>query len=199
MRRRKFVIGAGALFAGTAAATGTGAFSEVTTGDRSVNVAVAEDSNAFLGLDTSYDRLENSEYATENNGQLQLNFNADAGAPGGGFNNGGNADGLNPGSEYYFDGVFAIEANNEFNNYGNVIRVTIEENLDNPENIRFYWTVGDAGGRETDLANGSVGLSAGTYGSIGVYINVPEDESVDAEWETGSIKVKAVDVSPNDG
>jgi hypothetical protein len=198
VKRRKFLIGLGSLAAGTAAATGTGAFSQATVSGRNVNVAIAEDSEAFLGLDTTYEGLENSEYASETeDGELVLNFNGDTGLPNGGFLNAG-ADGLNPNAEYYFDDVFAIEAANEFNDYGNVIGVSINENLDNPGNIKFYWKVGNAGGRDTDLANGSVGLSAGTYATVGVKITTP-DTMPDSEWETGSIEFVATDDDPADG
>ena len=50
MERRKFVIGAGALATGSAAALGTGAFSSVEA-DRDFTVKVAEDANAYLGLE----------------------------------------------------------------------------------------------------------------------------------------------------
>ena len=50
MERRKFVIGAGALATGSAAALGTGAFSSVEA-DRDVTVEVAGDAEAYLGLE----------------------------------------------------------------------------------------------------------------------------------------------------
>ncbi|WP_096393780.1 DUF1102 domain-containing protein [Halorubrum trapanicum] len=193
MERRKFVVGLGALATGTAAATGTGAFSQATVSGRSVSVAIADDSEGFVGLDTSYEGLQNSQYASETeDGELQLQFNSEANQPGGGFLNDG-AEGLTQNSEYYFDGVFAIEHAGQFDEYGNVAGISIDDSgLDNPDSIRFYWEVGDAGGRDTDLSEGNVGISAGTYASIGVYIETP-DEMPDnpAEWETGSITIIA--------
>lgn len=50
MERRKFLIGAGALAAGSAAALGTGAFSRLTA-ERSLNVVVADDARAYLALE----------------------------------------------------------------------------------------------------------------------------------------------------
>lgn len=194
VKRRKMLIGMGALAAGSAAGVGTGAFSQATVRDRNVNVAIAEDDEGFLGLDTNYEGLSNSEYARQTeDGELELIFNSDAGQPGGGFLNAG-AEGLNPDSRYYFDGVFAIEHAGEFDNYGNVASITIEENLDNPDDIRFYWQVGGAGGRDTDLTTDSMGLSAGTYGTVGVVIDTP-DVMPDGAWETGSITIKATNVS----
>lgn len=198
MKRRKVLTGLGALAAGSAAAVGTGAFSQAKVRDRSVNVAIAPDDRSFLGLDTNYEGLENSEYATQtDDGELKLHFNENADVPGGGFLNAG-ATGLNPDSRYYFDDVFAIEAANQFNDYGNVIGVSIEENLDNPDDIRFYWRVGNKGGRDTDLASGGVGLSAGTYATVGVVIDTP-DVMPDDNWETGSITFVAEDIDPSDG
>lgn len=58
--RRKFLTGLGALASGTAAAVGTGAFTSVAA-DRSVSVAVADDSDALLAFETS--GADNSAYA----------------------------------------------------------------------------------------------------------------------------------------
>jgi hypothetical protein len=49
MERRKFIAAMGSVAAGAAATMGTGAFTSVTA-DRSVDVAVAGDSSAYLGL-----------------------------------------------------------------------------------------------------------------------------------------------------
>lgn len=190
MRRRKLLAGLGSLAAGGAAMIGTGAFSQATVSGRNVNVAIAPDDRSFVGLDASYDELANNEYARQTeDGELELIFNDEAGQPGGGFLNAG-ATGLNPNSEYYFDEVFAIEAAEQFDNYKNTVRFTAEENLDNPDNIRLYWEVGGAGGRDTDLTENPLGLSAGTFGVIGVYIEAP-DVAPDPDWETGSITIKA--------
>lgn len=67
MQRRKFIIGLGALSAGTAAAMGTGAFSAVEA-DRGFSVDVADDANAYLALTSA------SEYAEENGGTIELDF-----------------------------------------------------------------------------------------------------------------------------
>ena len=50
MDRRKFIIGAGSLAAGGAAAIGSGAFTSATLADRSVSVSVADDANAQISL-----------------------------------------------------------------------------------------------------------------------------------------------------
>ena len=50
MERRKFTIGLGALATGSAAAIGTGAFN-IASAERSVTVDVADDADAYLGLE----------------------------------------------------------------------------------------------------------------------------------------------------
>jgi hypothetical protein len=84
-KRRKFVVGLGSLAAGAAAATGTGAFTALTTSE-DVSINVANDSNSLVGLDPQAD----GEIIREsNNGNLIIDFTAD-----------GNAGGVNPDSVY---------------------------------------------------------------------------------------------------
>ena len=79
MRRRKFIIGTGALAAGSAAAVGSGAFTSVSAA-RSVNVAVAGDDSALLALQPC--NGPNGAYADiGDDGQFELsipNLNANA-------------------------------------------------------------------------------------------------------------------------
>jgi hypothetical protein len=100
MQRRKFIIGAGSLFAGTAAATGTGAFTTMESGDRAMEVKVASDSESYVGL------TSDSEYATETeDGKLKLQFDETQGIFDGG---------LNPESTYNFEDVFTVTADHQF-------------------------------------------------------------------------------------
>ena len=50
MERRKFVIGMGALASGAVAATGTGAFSQMTTDPRDASISVVNDSDGLIAL-----------------------------------------------------------------------------------------------------------------------------------------------------
>ena len=68
MERRKFVIGAGALATGSAAAVGTGAFSS-TWANRDVTAEVTGDAGAYLGLD-----IEKGEYATYDGDQFAFDL-----------------------------------------------------------------------------------------------------------------------------
>jgi hypothetical protein len=80
MERRKFLIGAGSLAAGGAAALGSGAFTSVQA-DRSVDVTVAGDANAFLALEPS--PSANGNYATTNDGTLAIQLDGSDDTPAG--------------------------------------------------------------------------------------------------------------------
>jgi hypothetical protein len=76
MDRRKFLIGAGALASGSAAAMGTGALASVRA-ERNLNIQTTGDAGAYLSLN-----VENSEYASQTGETLEvqvneLNANAD--------------------------------------------------------------------------------------------------------------------------
>ncbi len=96
MERRKFVLGVGALAAGGAAAVGSGAFTSVSA-ERRINIAVADDSEAYLALDSTDERA----YTT--NGELALSFN----------NSEEGALGLNPNSRTAFTDLFEIKNQGE--------------------------------------------------------------------------------------
>jgi hypothetical protein len=77
--RRKFLAGVGALATGSAAAVGTGAFTSVSA-NRTMNVDIADDSNAFLGLEAG-----DSGLVVETGDTLQINLDG-TGADGSGVN-----------------------------------------------------------------------------------------------------------------
>ena len=89
----------GSLAAGGAAAIGSGAFTTMSSGSRAVDIQVAGDANSFIGL-RGVAPWANGD-STEG-GQLALDF---AGA----FQYSYNGEGVNPGSTYRFDDVFAIQ------------------------------------------------------------------------------------------
>jgi hypothetical protein len=87
MERRKFVIGLGALATGSAAATGTGAFTSMTTGSRDANIQVVNDNNGLIALQPQLP----SETVSLDNGELYIDMDPkDKGT------------GINPDSEYSF-------------------------------------------------------------------------------------------------
>lgn len=66
MKRRKFLIGAGAVTGAAALGIGTGAFNSVEA-DRDITVETSDDSDALLGL------VDEHRFADEDDGKLQLN------------------------------------------------------------------------------------------------------------------------------
>ena len=93
MQRRKFVIGAGALATGSAAAVGSGAFSAAQISGREADIAVSSDADALIQLIPGYDAVSEST-VTDNrvgyeNGQLFVSFDDSTGG-----------DGVNPDSVY---------------------------------------------------------------------------------------------------
>ena len=73
MERRKFVIGAGALASGSAAALGTGAFSSVEA-DRDATVDVVNDSDGYLSLTPDPKDTHGNEYVEETDGTIEFTF-----------------------------------------------------------------------------------------------------------------------------
>ena len=183
MDRRKFIIGAGSLAAGGAAAIGSGAFSR-TEATRAVDVAVENDDSAFLGFNLDDSTLENSEYASYENGSLQLHFDENANTSNDGAF--GSGTGLNPDSTNYFDNIFQIR-----NQSQDDVKINIDKsNLDNPDDITFYGAslAGDNYNRDSDWSGQ---INAGYGVNIGVKIETPD--KVDRSWETGYIVVEAYD------
>ncbi|TKX62968.1 DUF1102 domain-containing protein [Halorubrum sp. ASP1] len=78
--RRKFITGLGALAAGSAAAVGTGAFTSVSA-NRDVSVAVADDADALLSIDT-VSGAANSEYVDTSGDAASITIESDAGGTG---------------------------------------------------------------------------------------------------------------------
>jgi len=94
MERRKFVVGLGALAAGSSAAVGTGAFSAALIDDRDVDIEVVGDDAALIQLVPGYDEVENSTVSGDrvfhdDDEKLAISFDDDEGG-----------DGINPSSTY---------------------------------------------------------------------------------------------------
>lgn len=155
-KRRKFLVGLGALASGSAAAVGTGAFSTASAA-RTAEVNVASDSSGFVEL-----RALNSTYASgTGDGQLELDFNSDSDI--GIFD--GQAQGLNPDSTYYFDKVFEI-ANVTGKPY-----VVIEKSEFNVDNLELI-----VNGEDPDGPTAGTSLLAEDYTDVN---NLPKLEQPD--------------------
>lgn len=84
-KRRKFIISLGALATGSAAAVGTGAFTSVTA-ERTVEVNVAGDESAYVGLEP-VSSSPNSDFVEVNSGEVSLDFSSNnSNVNGNGFN-----------------------------------------------------------------------------------------------------------------
>lgn len=75
MQRRKFLIGFGALTAGSAAAIGTGAFTGIVA-ERNVDIDVRGDANAFLQIEAEDSPNAGAYVVTDGNGVVGLNFDS---------------------------------------------------------------------------------------------------------------------------
>ena len=107
MKRRTFLVGTGSAAIGGSALLGSGAFSKVES-QRDVTIQVAEDPNAYLGMDKCRidgSETPNSSYAhLDGNGHLELLMNPDNPT----INSTALGEGINSDSTTWFDNVFQI-------------------------------------------------------------------------------------------
>jgi hypothetical protein len=96
MQRRKFIAGLGSLAAAGAAVTGTSAFTSVEA-DRGVNVEVAADDEAFLGLEP-LNNPNSNQYVELNGGTLDISIDQ----------SGNDGDGVNLNALTKFDRMFEV-------------------------------------------------------------------------------------------
>jgi hypothetical protein len=101
MDRRKFVIGAGSLAAGGAAALGTGAFSSVEA-NRTLDIAVKGDASSYLRMVEGPNENVAEDVVDITSGTVELDFNGDAA---GDTDNGG----LNQNAVTQFANVLTVE------------------------------------------------------------------------------------------
>ncbi|MFC4447719.1 hypothetical protein [Halorussus aquaticus] len=166
MDRRKFLIGAGSLAAGSAAAMGTGAFTSVSA-DRTVDVALASDNSAFLQItkarDDSGNVKANAKDYVENlsSGGLKLDLTS--------TDNGGQ--GLNKNAETIFDDLFDIT-----NQGTQDVRVYVK-NI--PSGMSVYSEDGEKGGtlnynNQTIPSEAPVLSPGDTLEDVGVIVRDPQ-------------------------
>lgn len=138
----------------TAALCATSSFSTVTA-ERSVNIQVVGDKDAFLAMQPLDG--ENADYATTtSNGQLEINLNGDAGGDVSG-------QGVNPDAVTSFDNVFTIT-----NKGSQPVTVWVEDGSDK---VSFY--MGDTGTRmDSDGEAQSIGV--GETKKIGIVVDARE-------------------------
>jgi len=100
MKRRTFLIGTGGTALGGSALLGTGAFSRVES-QRRVKIEVAEDPDAYLGLDGCPDSPNRSYTKIDGSGHLAVEMSPENPTEGGGT-------GVNSDSRTWFDRVFQL-------------------------------------------------------------------------------------------
>ena len=97
MERRNFLIGMGSTAAGASALIGSGAFSRVES-QRHVTVEVAEDPDAYLGLEPSGSPNGENYAEINDNGHLEIDIGE----------NPNDGEGVNSNSVTWFDCVFTV-------------------------------------------------------------------------------------------
>ncbi|WP_324663588.1 hypothetical protein [Haloarcula sediminis] len=171
MNRRKFLIGAGSLAAGSAAAMGTGAFS-IVSASRTLNVNVAGDRQAYLGLDPTI-----SQYASINSsGQMELEFDG---------SNGQNGAGLNDEATSLFQNVFKITNNgtDSINVVVNGLDTDAGGDGNGVDPLAVYWTSSEVdenspGYGEMNVMNGSPNpLGDESYGTSASLLTLDSGDS----------------------
>ena len=152
MQRRKLLAGMGSLAAGSAAAMGTGAFTE-TSVDRAVTVQVANDAAGYLGL-SDVDSSPNSQFVSQDgsNGELAIDVD-DSG-------NGGS--GVNLNSHTRIDDLFKITNQGTQTVYASIVLT----GNGSKTNVYFY-----------DSDNQTRALSP-DYGKPGAYADQGDPDSV---------------------
>lgn len=135
----------------------TGAFTTVTA-QRSMNVEVAGDKKAFLGIAPSDG--PNSAYAHQkSNGELVINFNSKSNVKGGGT-------GVNPDAVSSFDKVFTIT-----NQGTQPVKVWI---TDESDRVSFY--VGHDTGKRPVSESSAIKIGVGNSKDIGIIIDATNME-----------------------
>jgi len=178
MDRRKFLIGAGSLAAGGAAAMGSGAFTTAEA-DRTVDINVAADSNGFVEI-----QALNDTYASgTGDGELELDFNSDSGL--GIFD--GDAQGVNPNATFNFDEVFRVA---NISGQGDM-RVVIEASGFDLESLELT-----ADGDEANAINEGTSLHAADYDDVD---NIPKLVQPDAVDVDVTIETKGDDTTGDVG
>lgn len=134
VKRRKVLIGAGALFAGSSAAIGTGAVTN-SKSERGLTGRVADDRNAYIALKPNDGGAgHHAQFVQyDSKGELTLDFDAVS----------GDGNGLNPDSVMSFRSAFTIENQNRSGNNEQIYKVWI----DSPSSrLNFFTNIGSITG-----------------------------------------------------
>lgn len=160
MKRRQILIGLGAV-AGSGTLLGSGAFSS-TEADRSVSVTVAQESNAYLGMEPTTNSANTNFTRTDNNtGEVAFDFNGDP----------ANGSGVGKDSVYQFDRVFQVTNQGTQTVY---LEITVNDDPNGSSSIdanNVYAYVADNRGTPIDGSDAAVELETGETAEIGFHID----------------------------
>ena len=187
MKRRNFLIGVGGTAIGGSALVGSGAFSRVES-NRSVEIKVANDNDAYLGFDECPGSLNSQNYSgLDDNGHGYLKF----------ADQGGHGEGINSNSVTWFDNTFRVT------NQGKATMdfyVEDSDDLGEGEGEVLFYT-GGASGSQGDEGitsivgkDNSISLGTGETECIGVRVNSAKEGQEDID-----LMVTAVADSPEAG
>ena len=174
MKRRNFLIGTGGAVIGGSALIGSGAFSRVES-DRAVNIEVAKDPDAYLGLDRC--DSPNSENYTDldekGHGYVEISYS------------GNDGEGVNSNSTTYFDDLFKVcnqgKADMDFK-----IDATGLEPADDGI-VEFYQGSGAGGGEVTVIGSSE-------HNDVGeISIPLGECECIGLRTKTHGVNAKQAD------
>lgn len=169
MNRRKVLISAGTLVAGSAAAVSTGAFSNATV-QRDVTVSTAGDAQAVLRMDPDSD-LPNSDYAVaDGDGVISIDISED------GDNVSG--DGISPDAKTTIEEIFPIS-----NQGTETVQVSVvSDELSSQTEDRFQIFATGVPGEDDDFRTNLLEdtgdlpvLEPGQSFDVGIEVDVPDD------------------------
>lgn len=180
--RRKFLAGVGALASGSAAAVGTGALSSVEA-ERAIDADVVTDANGSIGIKLDAPGLENTNVASINDGQLELQFNGADSTD----NSFSSSEGLNADATYHFDNVFQL-----VNRTSEDLHYEWDKSqLDNPGAFNFYAAYPGGNVFSDRDSDWEAQNNSGSALNIGITIRTPD--SLEEDWETGTLVIRADD------
>jgi hypothetical protein len=199
VKRRKVLIGAGSLLAGGAAATGTGAFSNASTGGRGLDIDVEDDSMGILSLgpagfsDGTEGSYPNSKYVkTDGDGLVWFDLQLK--------DQGGSGDivSIQDDAVYYIDQALEIHLR-DVNQVSGPYNIQVQDGI--PGFTPYTGTTNDVQTFNDPAGQGSNNLNSGFSGNLGTlnpgdsfYVGFEVDtrDVTDAQIEGGSWRVKAL-------
>lgn len=158
MRRRKYLAAVGSLAAGGAAMMGTGAFTSVQA-NRTMTVAVEDDSAAYLKLDDEVDQGQDV-YSSYDDGELVIEIDGNS-----------EGSGVNQNALTVIDDVFAIK-----NQGTQPVEVWVELSEDLSDYVDFYAVAGydnsTVDGGDVSIVGEGNAFSGAGFGSVGSKLRV---------------------------